>query len=392
MSATQRDCVFPLLKAITPPIDGNGIPSVLVGFSVATPAPPVGADGPPRVGHSLAGGEPTGSGSLCRAAWLALLALTWLLAAMRRRSMGVVLVIQAIVSVALMSWMTIRYPFRPPHSRTSRAFVRPSLITSLQPPCPSRTPAMASLYCFPYGYLQWIDTFIPPAPDYGLPLENPLVPATNRLLETASIEHDRLWLVSEIAPYNPQDGVEPWLAEHGFAGKSTWFGEYRLESFTFSGSELHLDHSPHTFGHEQVLLLGHAVERGRKWLNVWLRWQALADGASDYTVTVQVLDSAGFLVAQHDGIPGGGFVPTSEWSAGQIVDDRHSVALPADLSPGCYRLVVAFYGLDGVRLPVLGEPEDAVGAHYRRPVCPSEESCNPSRAQLESMLGRLLRG
>jgi hypothetical protein len=352
--------LFPLLKAITPPTDGPVIPSVLVDSRWLPQLRLLGLVDRGEWDTLWLVGDRPDVVLLIVLLGCALSAVMWLLAAMQRRAISGALVCQAVLSTALMVWLGIRYPYAPATFQNEPGF-HPAEFDHLSATTMSvAVPGDGIVVLLPYGYLQWIDAFIPTAPDYGLPLENPLVPNTSRLLETASTEHDRLWLVSEIAPYDPQDGVEPWLAEHGFTGKSTWFGEYRLESFTFPASELRLDQSPRTFGHEHIALLGHAVGQGREWLNVWLRWQALADGDSDYSATVQLLDTAGVLVAQHDGIPGGGYAPTSAWSAGQIIDDRHSVALPGDLSPGSYRLVVALYGLDGVRLLVSGEPEDAV--------------------------------
>ena len=48
--------------------------------------------------------------------------------------------------------------------------------------------------------------------------------------------------------------------------------------------------------------------------------------------------------------------PTTQWQAGQIVDDRH--VLPLDLEPGEYHVVLGMYHLaSGQRLPVY-EPDD----------------------------------
>lgn len=74
-----------------------------------------------------------------------------------------------------------------------------------------------------------------------------------------------------------------------------------------------------------------------------LHWRARAKPAGDYTVSVQVLDEAGKLVAQHDSPPVGGNYPTSYWEAGETVLDRHAVAVPKDAKPGGYRVLVVVY-------------------------------------------------
>ena len=78
-------------------------------------------------------------------------------------------------------------------------------------------------------------------------------------------------------------------------------------------------------------------------VDITLHWQARANPDGDYAVSVQVLDEAGQLVAQHDSPPVGGNYPTSYWAAGETVLDQHPVALPKDAKPGAYLVVVVVY-------------------------------------------------
>jgi hypothetical protein len=351
--------LFPLFKAITPPIGGPLIPDFLADLRWL-PQPRV-------VGLAsrgewdtlwLAGDRP--DWALFAALLISvLLGLVWLLAAARARGVSAGLAVQGFGSLALSAWMVARYPVAPAEFANGPGSRPPELEQLVVAADRAAVPGDGFVVLLPYAFLHWIDATVLPVPDFGLPLENPLDPAAISLLQTACSEHNRLWLVSEISPYDPTDGLQSWLAAHGFAGDRRWFGDYRLESFTFPASEPHLGGLPHVFGADQFALVEYAVERGEEWLNVWLRWQALACGNADYTVTVQLLDSTGSLVAQHDGIPGGGFAPTSSWPTGRTVDDRHSVALPPALEPGPYQLIVALYLPDGTRLPVSGALDDA---------------------------------
>jgi len=96
-------------------------------------------------------------------------------------------------------------------------------------------------------------------------------------------------------------------------------------------------------------------------LNVTLTWQARATPAQNTVVFVQLLDSAGRVQAQHDGQPGDGALITTTWAPGEVVRDRHRLALPPDLPPGEYRLIAGMYLPDsGTRLPVFdpaGQPD-----------------------------------
>jgi 4-amino-4-deoxy-L-arabinose transferase-like glycosyltransferase len=85
-----------------------------------------------------------------------------------------------------------------------------------------------------------------------------------------------------------------------------------------------------------------------------LDWHAQKPVQEDYTVSVQVLNAQGVLVAQTDQPPGGGRDPTSTWRAGDDVPgDRYELTgAPADWS----RVIVLLYDQTGRRLPLLGAP------------------------------------
>jgi hypothetical protein len=89
-------------------------------------------------------------------------------------------------------------------------------------------------------------------------------------------------------------------------------------------------------------------------LPVTLFWEAQTSVSERYKVTVQLLDGAGQLVAQHDTEPGDGLMPTHAWRPGQAVTDRSGILLPDVLPPGRYTLVVAMYhAVSGERLSVI---------------------------------------
>jgi hypothetical protein len=65
---------------------------------------------------------------------------------------------------------------------------------------------------------------------------------------------------------------------------------------------------------------------------VTLYWQTLAPQALDYSISLKML-AAGQTVAQHDTYPAGGAYATSLWQPGQVIVDRHLLAVPQD-APG----------------------------------------------------------
>ena len=92
----------------------------------------------------------------------------------------------------------------------------------------------------------------------------------------------------------------------------------------------------------QAMLIGYSTERASDVLQVTLYWLALQEMNQNYTSFVHVADSSGNVVAQSDGFPDQGLTPTTRWLPGEIITDRHNIALK-DFSSGDYRLTAGMY-------------------------------------------------
>jgi hypothetical protein len=104
-------------------------------------------------------------------------------------------------------------------------------------------------------------------------------------------------------------------------------------------------------------------------LPVTLYWRAGAETSDSYWVFLHLVDSSGRIVAQHDSPPAGGALPTEIWVTGEVIADRHEVALPPDLPAGDYTLQVGLYRLDTFeRLPVASSLPSAGDALDLTPV------------------------
>jgi 4-amino-4-deoxy-L-arabinose transferase-like glycosyltransferase len=83
-----------------------------------------------------------------------------------------------------------------------------------------------------------------------------------------------------------------------------------------------------------------------------LVWEVGATPAVDANVFVHVLGPDG-VIAQSDGPPINGLMPTSLWRPGDVWEDTHTFVLPLDLAPGSYVLRIGLYDWsNGVRLPI----------------------------------------
>ncbi len=72
-------------------------------------------------------------------------------------------------------------------------------------------------------------------------------------------------------------------------------------------------------------------------------WQAVEAPGEPLVVVVQLQNAAGQVVAGLEAQPVDGRYPAQDWTAGELVRDRHTLSLPADLAPGAYRLIVGVY-------------------------------------------------
>lgn len=75
-----------------------------------------------------------------------------------------------------------------------------------------------------------------------------------------------------------------------------------------------------------------------------LVWQAVQNPKTDYTVFMHLRRiSDGAQIAAFDSPPVNGTLPTSAWSAGQVITDTRAVQIPADAPLGEYNVVIGWY-------------------------------------------------
>jgi hypothetical protein len=96
-----------------------------------------------------------------------------------------------------------------------------------------------------------------------------------------------------------------------------------------------------------------------------LVWQAATPAQTSYKVFVHLVAESGEIVAQSDAVPAAGY-PTNRWVSGEVVVDTHTLAAPASVAPGRYRLVAGMYDpVSNLRPPAYDAeqrrlPDDAV--------------------------------
>ena len=184
--------------------------------------------------------------------------------------------------------------------------------------------------------------------------EEPLPATAYPLLEGAMAgDAANIWLVTVgRQPAEPSNRVEAWLSQKSFKASDIWFDQTRLIQYGLAQPATVFEVNE-IFGDLVGLQSAEyppTVKAGVI-LPLTFHWQVTQPPAADYTIFVQLIDINGRLAAQHDGLPQGGYHPTSRWQEAEIIVDRHGLLLPETLPPGDYRLIVGLYSpADGVRL------------------------------------------
>jgi len=178
-----------------------------------------------------------------------------------------------------------------------------------------------------------------------LPRQRPLdTAATIAALESIAGQSRRIfgvfWATEEADP----DGViERWLNEHTFKASDVWFGNVRLVQYATAAQARQSFPIDAQFG-ESIRLTGYQLPTGPvvpgDILQLGLQWRTSQSLTTTYTVFAQVLDGANHLVGQRDAPP---LVPTTTWTVGSTVDDRHGLMIQPGTPPGEYRLIVGLY-------------------------------------------------
>jgi len=93
-------------------------------------------------------------------------------------------------------------------------------------------------------------------------------------------------------------------------------------------------------------------------LAVTLYWTPQTAMSEDYHVFLQLVDAGGQRVQGSDHRPGQAFYPMSAWRMGDVLADRHALALPAGLAAGDYALVAGVYRYPALTRLTVGDGQE----------------------------------
>ncbi len=193
-------------------------------------------------------------------------------------------------------------------------------------------------------------------------------------LERLAQQHQRIWLIPVHLPMWPgSEEVERWLRLHAELLEEQAFGPLRLLAFRPAPAALARMRPAGARWADGVELVAFRMEPegpmapgGRLRLaTAWRRWGTVTE---EHSVFAHLLDGSGRLIAQDDHSVGRGLYPSTAWADGETIFERFELALPGDIPPGRYRLVIGRYNWETlVRVPIDGSDRLELGEIEVRP-------------------------
>lgn len=190
-------------------------------------------------------------------------------------------------------------------------------------------------------------------PNFGLPVNVAEDDTRAQMLwRRAQRDAERVWLVTWYPPADDGNWYERQLSQRWASESGEWFGERRL---LLASRPLPVTSAVETdvnFG-PLVLSSYHLAAQDDR-VGIEMTWMAPGAVDDDYVMFVHLADEKGQVLAQQDRQPLGGYLPTSQWQAGEQVTDRLAFDLPEGIGPGEVTLRIGWYSWpDLVRLPVV---------------------------------------
>ncbi|MCL4267138.1 MAG: YfhO family protein [Anaerolineae bacterium] len=192
-------------------------------------------------------------------------------------------------------------------------------------------------------------------------------------------QHGRVWLLADEAEAVVNAPVAQWLQSNGLWEWQATVGTHTLSGYRLGEAVAAVLQPPEmalldTAGEPLLWLRGVLVTvNGRPTtpdeplpvtrgdtVAVTLAWEAAQPVPVHLTAFVHLLAADGWLVAQHDGVPGDGRQPTNEWLPGTTILDRHEFTVPPDAQPGTLHLAAGLYQTETVTRQVFADGRDAV--------------------------------
>lgn len=189
-------------------------------------------------------------------------------------------------------------------------------------------------------------------PVYGYALNSLEYPEARAVLERTLAESERIYFVTAgVAPNDPDNTLERWLADNAYKADDRWFDDYRLLRYATADT---LESVPYTLHNlfissgvtNGVTILASRVQpqaRPGEIIPVEIQYTLHLAAVADLHWFVQVLSSAGVAVAQYDSGPADNYTRFSTLPSSEQLTENAGLQLPVDLPAGSYQVIAGIY-------------------------------------------------
>jgi hypothetical protein len=195
-------------------------------------------------------------------------------------------------------------------------------------------------------------------PHFGYALNAMDHPETEPVLERLLASVARInFVTAGVAPNDPENTIERWLADHAYKADDQWIDDDRLLHYAtehvLEGAAL-ANHNllvRDSAGNTVTLVASRvpASASAGDVVPVEIRYMLNSPATSQLRWFVQLLSPEGVAVAQLDSGPVDNYVGFPQLPVNNMLTERAGLVLPSDLAPGAYQIIAGLYNpeLDG---------------------------------------------
>ncbi len=199
-------------------------------------------------------------------------------------------------------------------------------------------------------------------PVYGYALNSMEHPQTEQVLATVAADAGRIIVVTEgIAPGNPENGIERWLADNAYKADDRWFDDNRVLRYATGAAIARVQNVSHNLfisdaaGNRVTIVASRvppSAQAGAA-IPIDLQYMLHVPAVDDLRWFVQLLAPSGEAVAQLDTGIVDNLESFTSLAPNELYNEKAGLQLPADLPPGDYQVIAGLYNpnaANGARL------------------------------------------
>lgn len=222
--------------------------------------------------------------------------------------------------------------------------------------CDQVRPTDAMITIAPYAYhlpMNWLaGDCTRPLPIFGYAADSMGRPEAQQVLTSVAQVYERIWFVTGgMAPNDPDNTVEQWLAAAAYKADDRWYDDYRLVRYASpralsNAQDVPLDMFLTNLQDQQVTIWAArapGVVNANQIIPVELIYQLDTPVSANLRWFVQLLTADDTPVALIDTSPAQGYASFPNLAVGQQFVEKVALQLPERLTPGRYRLIAGLY-------------------------------------------------